>query len=139
MLSKSPKSAFIIGIIFTLAVTTTQMIMINNYDFTSNLAASAIRWPLLFALSSATSALLLYSWFDDSHFGYGGAVRWAVFGILFALSRQINWSFLSGSANSSSSSNLVMNILLRVLVIFLSYWLLFKVLTPKGNQGNKGA
>ncbi len=122
MLSKSRKRSFIIGIIIVLPLMTwTIWRDVDIFDDSiGNLATRVVIWLFASAMLGAVFSHYLYMFPDDSHFGYRGAVRWAVFGGLAVFWNQVESWFFPAPRFTLLSTGFV------ALVIYLSYWLLFE-------------
>lgn len=88
-------------------------------DAAIRIAAIILIAVLLAVLSVWIVSAVIYK-LDDSHFGPGGAIRWAVTGVVYALM----WQALKRLV----FFNKFARDLLQLVVIGLSYWLVFRFL-----------
>jgi hypothetical protein len=144
MLAKSKKSAFVMGSIFVL--TTVVVSAVGDAVFLSEdpligqeseRGAPFLSWlALAFVLLLAVGAMAVFAYEQgESHFGSQGAIRWAIAGVVYALLMQ-GVSLLLSRFEGQTFDGVVKNIL-QLVVIGLSYWVVFKVFAPKEMKRNE--
>jgi hypothetical protein len=136
MLTKSRTSALAMAAIALLAALAvsiawlgvTRFLQIGAAGGSAAAGRTVLSWLLLLVLLGVSVGLIslpIYQ-LDDAHFGWRGAVRWAIAGALYgALWRAIS-QLIPGE---------VLKLALQPFLISLSYWAVFRLFPPARDEG----
>jgi len=150
MLKKSNASAIVMSGIAVLSTMLTTLIWALSYtgfkiDLTAGNQAISPEDKLVlaflvlagvFVFTVPMGAFIIHSW-DDSHFGIQGAIRWAVFGIVFGSLAQIRTLIPEGTVDRGLRSFLVekgLSFGLGIIFLYLSHFVAFKLFKRKTNS-----
>ncbi len=137
MLSKSKKSAVVLAIIAILSGLLTSLILaVIPHILAGEILLEAIAQSLFQFVAISKEFLTVWNvllsvvviWavsgviYDKAHFGVGGAIRWAIMGIVCTLSFQFFYWTIPSAARRPSAARSI----LGYAILLLNYWLVFK-------------
>ena len=147
MLLKSKKGAIVMGFIVSLTSLLTVILArylsqhrsggnvtgIELLDHLANRGSSSVliiiaMMLIILAWRTGIAAFIIY-WLNETHYGYQGAIRWSIFGVIQALLHEALLPYISKS-DSFIPQELADNVL-SFFLLLLVYGLVFKLIPSK--------